>query len=236
MIKLAAFLAVVAVSSSSIAAPVTSWSAATGVGYTASQDFDSVGILSIDTVATNQFAGMSFTGSVRVNGCGYNALVGVVNIANNYLGSFGPSCVANQVADNFSMKFAGDLGRLELAAVVYDYGQSLRVELYDDGALVGASTPITSAYSGLADGAIGTCVGGGQCANDFSTKQGYLTLDGAGTKFDEVRFFEPTPSSGQFIYFDNLKFVGAGSVPEPGSLALVGIALLGALRASRRGA
>jgi hypothetical protein len=88
-----------------------------------------------------------------------------------------------------------------------------------------ATNPNTTTVEALLNGVV---VGLANAATDFDGTDFFQIT---GLVFDEIRI---STSGDHLNLVDNLQFTAANSVPEPGSLALVSLALLGLVRTSRR--
>ena len=223
-----------------LAAPVVGWTTIDNSVYTKSNGFESAGTLANDTVLGNQFSaeGISFSGAARANGCGNPTQTGWTAFGmagQNYVNSFGPGCTTNNTIDNFSIKFGGDVSRLAFDANDYNGSGDDQLQLLDDGVVVGTYTMASLSYAGLAANS-STQIGNRNFYSGVETS-GILTINGNGGKFDEVRFVESSQgaSYGNYWFLDNLRYDVANSVPEPGSVALALLALLGAGAATGQG-
>lgn len=214
-----------------LAAPTATWTTNDSHTYANSNGFESTGTLADSTVLTNQFAagGIVFSGTARANGCGTVPNVGwsVFGLAGqNYVNTFGSGCTTNTVVDSLSMKFSSDLQRFALDIYSATRGsESDLVQLFNDGSLVASFSLGGIDYVGLASGTTSSS-SGRQFAN-YSERMGILVVNGNGANFDEVRFVETAAgaSGGNFVFFDNVRFDAANTVPEPASLGLVAVAL-----------
>jgi hypothetical protein len=223
-----------------LAAPVVGWTTIDNTVYATTNGFESAGALANNTVLSNQFnaEGISFTGAARANGCGSPTQNGWTTFGmagQNYVNSFGPGCTTNNTIDNFSIKFGSDVSRLAFDANNYNGSGDDQLQLLDDGVVVGTYTMSSLSYAGLAANS-STQIGSRYFSSGVE-HSGILMINGNGGKFDELRFVESTQgaSYGNYWFLDNLRYDAANSVPEPGSVALALLALLGAGAATRQG-
>lgn len=164
--------------------------------------------LAANTVVTNQYAAQGLTfaalngGAVRANSCGANSGSTVAYATGDYLNTFGPACITNNVNDSFSMMFANDVSAASIG--IYNYLPN-KVATFLNGTAV-ESFNLSNGYNG------------------------YLKF--SNQVFDEIRFTETSFQNGGYLEFDNVAYVNA-KVPEPTTVALLGLGLLG-FAASRR--
>jgi len=217
------------------AIPTAGWSMTDTHAYGKLVTFDNVGRIANNTLVTNQFqaAGLTFSGTVRANGCGYGAW-NYYGMQNNYLNTFGPDCVANTLNDSFAIKFDQTLSKLAMDAFHTDNSQIATLDLYLKGKLVTSFSMPTLAYEGLGKDST-TLRDGRYFTNTAVDRTGILQIGGA--RFDEIRFTENWDRNHYgYLFFDNLRFDAApADVPEPAGLGLfaLGLAGLGALRRRR---
>lgn len=224
---------------SAMAAPVVGWTTSDSHVYQTSNGFESAGTLAANTALNHQFVatGLTITGAARANGCGTVSQVGwsAFGMAGqNYVSSFGPGCTTNSTVDTFGMKFASDLSALAFDANNYNASGDDTLQLLNDGVVVGSYQMSSLGYSGLAPNS-STQVGGRSFYRG-TENSGIVTIAGNGASFDEIRFVESAQGAvyGNYWFLDNLRYDAANAVPEPGSIALVLLGLLGATAATRR--
>lgn len=189
-------------------------------GATQTQTFASPS-LGDGTVVTNQFAGLTISptagGAVRYNGCGSGAFGAELPSA-NYIGTFGPGCSVNSVDDSFSMVFDQAVSAASFALRDYRAGGTNTFTALLDGVVVD-----TFAHDATTDYGAGGYI--------FSqTSPVYLKF--TGTVFNEIRYRENGAQG--YVILTNVAWTTASSVPEPGSLALAGLALSALVAAGRR--
>lgn len=178
--------------------------------------------LAPDTVVTNQYTPLGITfaatgaGAVRANSCGVGVFDGEAGMSADTLNTYGPGCVTNGVDDSFSMMFNNDVS-----------AASFSLRSYRDG--------LTNVFTALLNGVVVDTF-----VHDASTDvnlsdyifDSHLTF--SNIVFDEIRFTESSFSQDGYLIFDNVAFVNA--VPEPASLSLLGLGLLGFAAARRKSA
>lgn len=170
--------------------------------------------LAANTVVTNQYAGLTFAatagGAVRANSCGVGAWNGT-GMSGDTLNTYGPNCATNGTNDSFSLMFANDVSAASLSLYSYSANSTTSFSTFLDGTLVDTYLQTASALY-----------------NAYGT--GVLTFTGL---FDEIRYVEGSNTS-SYVVFDNVAWVDSTAVPEPGTLVLMSLGLLGFAAARRK--
>lgn len=181
--------------------------------------------LANDAPVANQFAaaGITFTGSINANGCGFDGLSSTAaNFSQNSLGTYGPGCHINTLSQSFSMMFAQQIDQLSFELEAYDLAKDDVFEL-KLGGLVVASFNRLAIASSLST----SCNDATSCRFSTSDSLTRGVLNISGLVFDELRFIE-LGADGSYLALDNLGFSPAvARVPEPATTALLGLGIAG---------
>ena len=181
---------------------------------------------------SNTVPGLTFsssTGAPFVSPCGTGVSVpGLLAsaVSGTYASTLGQNCMSTNADNSYVMGFSGVVSKGSFGFWSAN-ANSPTAGTFD--LLLGGIVQESISLSGQLDAASGLSFFG----NDSSVDSGWLLFQN--TAFDAIRYTKPSNSQA-WVAIDNVlwKFQTATSVPEPGTLGLLGIGLAGIGLAKRR--